>query len=61
MSGGPVPRAECIRAARAVLDAARRRRDIDRAAGRLAPEVELMLQRLERGQRTVSIVQRSAA
>lgn len=61
MSGGTIPRAECIRAARAVLDAARRRRDLDRAAGRLDPEVELILQRLERGQRAVSAAQRAAA
>lgn len=43
-------RAEAITNARAVLDAARTRRDRDRAAGRLAPEVELILRRLERQQ-----------
>lgn len=54
-------RAECVAAARAVLDAARRRRDLDRAAGRLAPEAELILQRLEREQRAVSATPRAAA
>jgi hypothetical protein len=46
----PATRAECITAARAVLDAARRRRDRDRAAGRLDPETEFALRRLEREQ-----------
>ncbi|MEU9141678.1 hypothetical protein AB0D33_38060 [Streptomyces sp. NPDC048404] len=44
-------RAECITAARAVLDAARRRRDRDRAAGLLPAETEFALRRLEREQR----------
>lgn len=46
------PRAQAIAAARRVLDAARARRDRDRAAGRLAPEAELICRRLERTQRT---------
>ncbi|MFF4347848.1 hypothetical protein [Streptomyces sp. NPDC001530] len=47
----PLPsRAECIAAARAVLDRALHRLASDRAAGRLAPEVEAILQRLEREQ-----------
>ncbi|MFK0296411.1 hypothetical protein ACIQU6_38885 [Streptomyces sp. NPDC090442] len=46
-----VPREQAIRDARRVLDAARRRRDADRTAGRLDPEVELILRRLERQQR----------
>ncbi|QCX77641.1 hypothetical protein C9F11_20030 [Streptomyces sp. YIM 121038] len=51
MSGLVIPREQAFAAARRVLDAARRRRDTDRAAGRLAPEVELILRRLERQQR----------
>lgn len=43
-------RAECITRARAALDAARQRRDLDRAAGRLDPAAELILRRLERQQ-----------
>jgi hypothetical protein len=45
-----IPRAQCITEARAILDAARRRRDRDRAAGRLPDHVELILRRLERQQ-----------
>jgi hypothetical protein len=52
MSAPVIPRAEAIAAARAVLDAARARRDADRAAGRLPADVELTLRRLERQQRT---------
>lgn len=48
---GTIPREQAIAAARAVLDAARARRDADRAAGRLDPAVELVLRRLEREQR----------
>ncbi|WP_275463344.1 hypothetical protein [Streptomyces noursei] len=46
-----IPREQAIRNARRVLDAARHRRDADRAAGRLEPGVELILRRLERQQR----------
>ncbi|MCZ9350757.1 hypothetical protein NGM36_13265 [Streptomyces mutabilis] len=46
-----IPRAQAIANARAVLDRARARRDADRAAGRLSPETELILRRLERQQR----------
>lgn len=51
MSGPVIPREQAFAEARRVLDAARHRRDRDRAAGRLAPEVELILRRLERQQR----------
>lgn len=46
--------------ARAVLDAARARRDLDRAAGRLPAEVEAILQRLEREQHERKTVRREA-
>lgn len=45
-----IPRAQAITNARAALDAARARRDADRAAGRLPAHVELILRRLERAQ-----------
>lgn len=48
-----ITREQAYANARAVLDRARARRDADRAAGRLAPEVELICRRLERQQRTV--------
>ncbi|MFI8850784.1 hypothetical protein ACIGW3_11455 [Streptomyces sp. NPDC053499] len=51
MTGDVIPREMAYANARAVLDRARDRRDRDRAAGRLAPEVELILRRLEREQR----------
>ncbi|MFD9853418.1 hypothetical protein ACIBVM_18590 [[Kitasatospora] papulosa] len=51
MSAPTVTREQAIRNARAVFDRARARRDADRAAGRLAPEIELILRRLERQQR----------
>ncbi|MFF5142558.1 hypothetical protein ACFY6U_22985 [Streptomyces sp. NPDC013157] len=51
MSADVIPRAQAIANARRVLDAARARRDTDRAAGRLTPEVELIMRRLERQQR----------
>lgn len=51
MTDEVIPRAQAIAAARRVLDAARRRRDLDRAAGRLDPGVELILRRLERERR----------
>ncbi|MET8098792.1 hypothetical protein ACWIID_26760 [Streptomyces phaeochromogenes] len=46
-----IPRAQAIANARRVLDAARHRRDSDRAAGRLDSGTELILRRLERAQR----------
>ncbi|MGY4990933.1 hypothetical protein [Streptomyces nigrescens] len=52
MNGDVIPREQAFANARRVLDTARQRRDRDRAAGRLAPEVELILRRLERQQRT---------
>ncbi|KAA6215120.1 hypothetical protein CP973_00165 [Streptomyces albofaciens JCM 4342] len=51
MSAAVIPREQAIANARRVLDAARRRRDMDRAAGRLPAEVELIMRRLEREQR----------
>lgn len=45
-------KAQAFANARRVLDRARARRDADRAAGRLAPEVDLICRRLERQQRT---------
>ncbi|MDQ0949301.1 hypothetical protein QFZ24_003224 [Streptomyces phaeochromogenes] len=51
MTGAVIPREQAIASARRVLDAARRRRDSDRAAGRLPAEVELIMRRLERKQR----------
>ncbi|WP_371652472.1 MULTISPECIES: hypothetical protein [unclassified Streptomyces] len=52
MNDAVIPREQAFAAARRVLDAARQRRDRDRAAGRLAPEVEQLLRRLEHQQRT---------
>jgi hypothetical protein len=51
MTAPTVTREQAFANARRVLDAARARRDADRAAGRLAPEVELICRRLERQQR----------
>ncbi|MFD3903010.1 hypothetical protein HXS80_20690 [Streptomyces sp. CB04723] len=48
MTSTVIPRDQVIRNMRAALDRARARRDADRAAGRLAPDVELILRRLER-------------
>ncbi|MER6723111.1 DUF6042 family protein [Streptomyces halstedii] len=45
-----IPREVAIANARRVLDAARARRDRDRALGRLPQQVEFMLRRLEREQ-----------
>ncbi|MEU8721480.1 MULTISPECIES: hypothetical protein [Streptomyces] len=50
MSAVVIPREQAFANARAVLDRARARRDADRAAGRLAPEIELICRRLERQQ-----------
>lgn len=50
MTAPLVPREQALRNFRRVLDAARERRDRDRAAGRLDPETEQLLQRLEREQ-----------
>ncbi|WP_399087971.1 hypothetical protein ACGH2B_12360 [Streptomyces sp. BBFR2] len=51
MSRAVISREQAFINARAVLDRARARRDADRAAGRLAPEVEFICRRLEREQR----------
>ncbi|MFB6618908.1 hypothetical protein ACIGFK_07360 [Streptomyces sp. NPDC085524] len=48
MNGAVISREQAFADARRVLDAARARRDRDRAAGRLAPEIELICRRLER-------------
>lgn len=56
-----IPREQAIANARAVLDRARARRDADRAAGRLSPDVELTLRRLERQQRQRTPAHRAAA
>ncbi|MBK6015590.1 hypothetical protein [Streptomyces sp. MBT53] len=62
MTGHVIPREQAFASARRVLDAARDRRDRDRAAGRLAPEAELVLRRLERQQRQQApAVERRAA
>ncbi|MFJ4902922.1 hypothetical protein [Streptomyces sp. NPDC088727] len=50
-SGEVITREQAYRNARAALDQARARRDADRAAGRLAPERELILRRIESQQR----------
>lgn len=51
MTGPVISREQAFANARRVLDAARDRRDSDRAAGRLDPSTELILRRLERDQR----------
>ncbi|MCX5362914.1 hypothetical protein OG864_29890 [Streptomyces sp. NBC_00124] len=60
MNAPVIPRAQAIAAARAALDAARARRDRDRAAGLLPPETELALRRLERLQRPAPALGRAA-
>ncbi|MFE6683965.1 hypothetical protein [Streptomyces sp. NPDC057729] len=50
MNAPLITREQACANARAVLDRARARRDADRAAGRLAPDIELILRRLERQQ-----------
>ncbi|WP_371796015.1 hypothetical protein [Streptomyces sp. NBC_01718] len=61
MTGPTITREQAFANARRVLDAARARRDADRAAGRLAPEVELICRRLERQQRQTATPHRAAA
>ncbi|MGW1152009.1 hypothetical protein ACWD45_12110 [Streptomyces rubiginosohelvolus] len=61
MSSAVIPREQAIREARAALDWARAQRDADRAAGRLAPEAELILRRIERRQRERRLAARRAA
>ncbi|WP_411145313.1 hypothetical protein [Streptomyces sp. x-80] len=51
MNGEVIPREQAIAAARAVLDRARFRIARDRAAGRLTPAAELIIQRIERAHR----------
>ncbi|MFE7782070.1 hypothetical protein [Streptomyces nigrescens] len=61
MNAPTVTREQAFANARAVLDRARARRDADRAAGRLAPEIELICRRLERQQRATAPTGRAAA
>ncbi|MFB8415410.1 hypothetical protein ACFC63_07835 [Streptomyces albidoflavus] len=61
MSADVVPYSVAVAGARRALDAARHRRDLDRAAGRLDPAVELILRRLERQQRQTPAEHRTAA
>ncbi|MFI6371044.1 hypothetical protein [Streptomyces sp. NPDC050546] len=59
-----IPRDQAIADARAVLDRARLRIARDRAAGRLSPEHDLIIRRLERQQRrnrAAAPVERTAA
>ncbi|MEV7243935.1 hypothetical protein AB0N92_22190 [Streptomyces sp. NPDC093248] len=58
-----IPRTQAIADARAVLDRARLRIARDRAAGRLSPEHELIIRRLERQQRRhhAAAIERTAA
>ncbi|WP_328361485.1 hypothetical protein OG800_26585 [Streptomyces sp. NBC_00445] len=51
MTGPVISREQAFANARRVLDAARDRRDRDRAAGRLDPATELILRRIERDRR----------
>ncbi|MEU2759357.1 hypothetical protein [Streptomyces sp. NPDC007094] len=51
MNAEIIPRGQAIAAARAVLDRACHRIAYDRAAGRLSPEHELIVRRIERNQR----------
>lgn len=61
MTAPVITREQAIRNARAALDRARARRDADRTAGRLAPEVELILRRLERQRSPQPTADRAAA
>ncbi|MGC5398045.1 hypothetical protein ACPXCP_20215 [Streptomyces sp. DT20] len=61
MSAPAITREQCYANARAALDQARARRDADRAAGRLSPERELILRRIERQQRQRRNADRAAA
>jgi hypothetical protein len=61
VSAPVTPRAECIRQARAVLDAALLRIARDRAAGRLDPAAELIVRRAERQQHTAPTPGHAAA
>jgi hypothetical protein len=54
VTAAPITREQAFANARRVLDRARARRDADRAAGRLAPEVELILRRLESQQQATA-------
>ncbi|MBT2381948.1 hypothetical protein J7E90_32920 [Streptomyces sp. ISL-111] len=60
MNGEIIPRDQAIAAARAVLDRARVRIARDRAAGRLSPEHELILRRIERDQRLRAAAEQTA-
>ncbi|HLU96503.1 MAG TPA: hypothetical protein VKZ89_06665 [Thermobifida alba] len=58
---GVIPRQQAIRDARAVLDRALARIARDRAAGRLSPEHELIVRRIERDQQATTAPHRAAA
>ncbi|MGP3687398.1 hypothetical protein ACTVZO_22295 [Streptomyces sp. IBSNAI002] len=51
MSAALITKEQACTNFRRILDAARERRDLDRAAGRLDPAAELVLRRIERRQR----------
>lgn len=61
MTAPVIPRAVALANARAVLDRARLRIATDRAAGRLAPAIELHLRRIERDHRPAQQAARVAA
>jgi len=55
-----IPREQAFANARRVLDRARARRDADRAAGRLPPDIEAICHRLERQQAAAAGPHRAA-
>lgn len=61
MSEPLITREQAFINARRVLDAARERRDRDRAAGRLDPAAELVLRRIEREMRAEQADQQETA
>lgn len=63
MSAVLITKEQALTNFRRVLDAARERRDRDRAAGRLDPAAELVLRRIERRQRAerANAAERAAA
>ncbi|MFD3829701.1 hypothetical protein [Streptomyces sp. NPDC058621] len=61
MSEPLITREQAFINARRVLDAARERRDRDRAAGRLDPAAELVLRRIEREMRVEQAARQSTA
>lgn len=61
MSEPLITREQAFINARRVLDAARERRDRDRAAGRLDPAAELVLRRIEREMRAEQAAKQDTA